>query len=134
MLKAKAGDEVTLDLNFPDEYHQQELAGKPVTFEVSVKQVNEQKLAELDDEFFASLGVKEGGLDAFKIEVKNNMEREAEQTLLNDRKNIILDALHAANKIELPQVMVMHEANRLQQQFSESLQAQGIESRGHSAE
>jgi trigger factor len=126
LLKSKSGDEVTLDLQFPDEYHQQSLAGKPVKFVVKVKEVNEQKLPELNEELFASLGVNEGGLDAFKAEVRSNMEREAENTVMNQSKIAVLNKLYEANKFELPNVLVTAESKRLQQQFNETLLAQGM--------
>jgi len=126
LLKSKSGDEVTLDLQFPDEYHQQTLAGKPVKFVVKVKEVNEQKLPKFNEELFASLGVNEGGLDTFKAEVRSNMEREAENTVLNQSKMVVLNKLYEANKFDLPNVLVTAESERLQQQFNESLLAQGI--------
>jgi len=126
LLKLKSGDEVTLDLQFPDEYHQEPLAGKPVKFVVKVKEVNEQKLPELNEELFASLGVNEGGIDAFKVEVRSNMEREAESTILNQSKMAVLNKLYEANKFELPNVLVMAESKRMQQQFNQTLLAQGM--------
>ncbi|MEE9552425.1 MAG: trigger factor, partial [Gammaproteobacteria bacterium] len=126
LLGAKSGDEVTLNLNFPDEYHKQELAGKPVEFHVTVKAVNEQVLPELNEDLFASLGLREGGLEEFKAEVRKNMERESEQTIINRVKNIVLDALYEANKIEIPKTLVTNEANRLHKQFNAHLQSHGV--------
>lgn len=123
----KTGDEVTLDLTFPEDYHKQDLAGKPVKFTVNVKEVSEAELPELNDELFTRMGVKEGGLDAFKSEVRRNMEREVEQTLLNRTKNTVLDALYAANKIELPNSLITTEAERLQKQFHVQMQMRGID-------
>lgn len=123
---AKAGEELTLNLNFPDEYHKRELAGKPVKFLVAVKAVNEQVLPELDEKLFSSMGVNEGGLDEFKVQVRRNMEREAEMAVANKTRNNILDALYAANKIELPKILINNEAMHLHAQFSASLQMRGI--------
>lgn len=123
----RAGDEVTLDLNFPDDYHKRELKGKPVKFTVNIKEVSEAELPELNDGLFASMGVKEGGLEAFKSEVRRNMEREVEQTLLNRSKNVVLDALYAANKIELPGSLIKNEAQRLQQQYHTQMQMRGVD-------
>ncbi|MBM2829393.1 MAG: peptidyl-prolyl cis-trans isomerase [Gammaproteobacteria bacterium] len=123
---AKAGEELTLNLNFPDEYHKRELAGKPVKFLVVVKAVNEQVLPELDEKLFSSMGVNAGGLDEFKAQVRRNMEREAEMAVANKTRNNILDALYAANKIELPKTLINNEAMHLHEQFSASLQMRGI--------
>lgn len=123
----KAGEQTTLDLIFPAEYPKEELAGKPVKFEVTVKTVNEPVLPELNDELFASMGVKEGGLEAFKAEIRRNMEREVEQAVLARSKNKVLDALYAANKIDVPKSLIQQEAQQLNKQFHMSLQMQGID-------
>jgi len=122
----KAGEKTTLELSFPAEYPKEDLAGKPVKFEVTVKTVNEPVLPELNDELFASMGVKEGGLEAFKAEIRRNMEREVEQAVLARSKNIVLDVLYSANKIEVPKSLIMQEAQRLNEQFHMSLQMRGI--------
>lgn len=122
----KAGEQTTLDLTFPAEYPKEELAGKPVKFEVTVKTVNEPVLPELNDELFASMGVKEGGLEAFKAEIRRNMEREVEQAVLARSKNKVLDALFTANKIDVPQSLIKQEAQQLNKQFHMSLQMRGI--------
>ena len=126
LIGAKTGDQLNLNLAFPEEYHKKDLSGKPVTFEISVKEVSEPVLPELNDELFATMGIKEGGLDAFTKEVRRNMEREAEQAVLNRCKNQVLDVLYAANKVELPKNLVRDEAERLKQQFHKHLQMQGI--------
>ena len=123
----KAGEKTTLELGFPAEYPKEELAGKPVKFDVTVKTVNEPVLPELNDELFASMGVKEGGLEAFKAEIRRNMEREVEQAVLARSKNRVLDALFEANKIDVPKSLIMHEAQQLNKQFHMSLQMRGID-------
>jgi len=126
LIGKQAGEQVTLDLNFPAEYPKPELAGKPVKFAVTVKVVNEPVLPELNDELFASMGVKEGGLEAFKSEIRRNMEREVEQAILARSKNVVLDALYSTNKIEVPQSLIKQEAMRLNEQFHQSLQMRGV--------
>ena len=126
LIQSKQGDEVTLNINFPEDYHQQSLAGKPATFIVKIKEVHEQKLPELDDALFSSLGVKDGGIDAFRTEVRSNMEREVENTVLNQSKMRVLEKLYEVNEFELPRSLVEAESRRLQQHFRETLMAQGL--------
>jgi len=126
LIGKQAGEQVTLELNFPAEYPKSELAGKPVNFAVTVKAVNEPVLPELNDELFASMGVKEGGLEAFKAEIRRNMEREVEQAILARSKNVVLDALYSTNKIEVPKSLIQQEAMRLNEQFHQSLLMRGI--------
>ena len=128
---ASAGEKRTLKLTFPDTYYKADLAGKPVTFEVTIKAVHEQALPDLDDALFASMGVKQGGLEAFRVEVRRNMEREAEQALLVSSKNNVLEALFAANRLELPASLISQEATRLNEQFHAGLKTRGVDVHHH---
>ena len=128
---ASTGEKRTLKLTFPDTYYKAELAGKPVTFEVTIKAVHEPVLPELDDALFASMGVKTGGLVAFRAEVRRNMEREAEQALLGRSKNNVLEALYAANRLELPGSLISQEAARLNEQFHAGLRMRGVDVHHH---
>ncbi len=123
---ASAGDEVSLDLRFPDDYPREELAGKPVQFKVTVKQVAEPRLPDLDEEFFARYDVKEGGLEAFREEVRANMLRESEQSLRAHLKQRVMDALLAANTFDIPRALIEQEANRLLQETRQNLVARGL--------
>ena len=71
-----AGEEGQFEATFPDDYRAEQLKGKTVTFSVKVKEVEESKLPELDDEFFKGFGVEEGGIEAFRADVRANMQRE----------------------------------------------------------
>ena len=125
------GEKRTLKLTFPDAYYKAELAGKPVTFEVTIKAVHEPVLPELDDALFASMGVKTGGLEAFRAEVRHNMEREAEQALLGRSKNNVLETLYAANRLELPASLISQEAARLNEQFHAGMKMRGVDVHHH---
>ena len=126
LLGAGEKDVVELDLEFPSDYYNTELAGKPVQFTVTVKEVNEAILPELNEDLFKKMGVEEGGLERFRSEVRRNMEREVEQSLLDRAKNNVLDALYAANTIDLPPSLIRNEAENLRKQFMANLQRQGI--------
>ncbi len=125
LIGAVVGDERTLDLQFPEDYRVEKLAGKPVRFEVSVSSVEEPVLPEVDEEFLRSLGITEGGVDALQKDVRQNMERELEQktrALLKDR---VMDALLEAHSIDVPKVMVDQESRRLQEQARNEVKASG---------
>lgn len=122
----KAGDEVTLDLKFPDDYHNKDLAAKPVTFNVTIKAVLEPVLPEMDDEFFKNFGVTDGGEEAFKKEVMAHMEKEAEGAIRNRLRDEVMDKLHKANPLDLPHSLVHEEVHRLEHQFKERLKSYGM--------
>jgi len=126
LLGARAGENKVLKLKFPDEYPNQDLAGKDVEFEVDVKTVNELVLPEMDSGFFSIMGVTDGGLEEFKAEVRKNMLRESEQKALTMVKESVMEKLYESNKIDLPASLVTNEIAQLQAQFKSRLQQQGL--------
>jgi len=116
LLKSKAGDEVTLDLTFPEDYRNKDLAGKAVVFKVTVNKVSAAVMPELNDEFFAAFGVTEGGVEGFRKEVAANMERELRKASKNRLKTTVMDLLLEQNELEVPKALVGAEINVLRQQ------------------
>ncbi len=121
MVGAKAGDELTLDLSFPEEYPHKEVAGKPVQFAVKVNSVEESKLPVLDEEFAKSFGIGDGSLESLHQEVRQNMEREMKQALTEGNKQAVMDKLVELNPIEVPQALVESEAENLKQQMQQQM-------------
>lgn len=113
----KAGDEKTLSLTFPEDYHSEELKGAAVEFAVKVNSVSEQALPELNDEFFTKYGVEEGGEEKFREEVKSNMGRELKNASKTKVKNQVMDALLAAHELDLPAALVAGEVDALRNQM-----------------
>lgn len=121
LIGAKAGEARTISVNFPADYHAEGLAGKAVQFDVKVHAVEESELPEIDHEFVSSLGVKEGGIEALRTEIRKSMERELEQAIHARMKRHVMDALVQANTLDLPSTLVRQENERLQQQMAERL-------------
>lgn len=113
---AKAGEERVLKLTFPADYQNLELAGKEAEFTVTVNSVAEPKLPELNDDFFALFGIKEGGLEGFRAEVRKNMERELRQAIKSKVKNQVMEGLLSSNPIEVPKALLSNEVDRLRVQ------------------
>lgn len=120
------GDEKTLDLSFPDNYPKQELAGKPVQFAITVKQVEEPVLPEVDAELAKKLGVEDGDLDKLRDEIKQNMQRELDNNLENLQKKAVMDKLIEVNPVDVPQALIESESQSLAQQMMANLQQQGM--------
>jgi trigger factor len=116
LVGVRAGEERVLDLRFPDDYPRSELAGQPVRFDVVVKSVERPRLPELDPDFFKKFGVEDGVLETFRAEVRKNMEREKEQALRNRLKNNVVYALSSVEGLQLPNVLVSNECERLSQE------------------
>ena len=120
----KAGDEKTAKVKFPKDYGAPEVAGKKAVFEIKVREVQALELPEVDDEFMAAFGVTEGGMEAFRADVRKNMQRELDQRLREASRTNVLDVLHNAHEIELPRALVDQEAHALQH---EAMRRMGIE-------
>jgi trigger factor len=121
----KAGEECTLSLSFPDDYHAKDLAGKPVEFAVTVIKVEEPVLPDLNDGFAVDFGIKEGGLAALKKQIQENMERETEQTITERVKEQVFDGLLALKLLETPKALVDGEIETLVKQRQEAMQQYG---------
>lgn len=116
LVGAKAGEEKTLELTFPEEYHAEELKGAAVEFKVKVNKVEEQELPELNAELFQKFGVKAENEEDFRAEVTTNMERELKQAAANKVKNQVMDGLLAQNEVQVPKALVTNEIQALKQQ------------------
>jgi len=120
----KAGDEKTFKVKFPKDYHADELNGKKVDFAIKVHRVEEEVLPPLDDSLAESFEVTEGGLEKFLADVRENMEREAEQKRKGDVREQIMNALLKSNPVEIPNTLKHQEAHSLQH---DAMQRMGIE-------
>lgn len=112
-----AGEEKTIDVTFPEEYHSEDLKGKAVQFAITVNKVEERELPEIDAEFMEQFDVKDGDLDAFRAEVKKNMERTLKQNVEAKVKNQVMDALVDAHEFDVPKALVDGEVMRMRQQM-----------------
>jgi trigger factor len=115
-----AGDEKTLAVNFPDDYPSAEVAGKAASFAVKVHSVSERVLPELDDQFAKAFGVAEGGIDALREEVTNNMQRELRGLISSRLKEQVFSGLLENNPVEVPRSLVASEMRQLQSQKGSS--------------
>ncbi|EGM77863.1 trigger factor [Rheinheimera sp. A13L] len=112
----KAGDEVTVEVTFPAEYHAENLKGKAASFAVTVKAVETQQLPEVNDEFAKLFGLAEATVDALKVEVKKNMERELNNSIKARVKDQVIKGLLATHEIEVPQALIDSEIDVLRRQ------------------
>ena len=112
----KADEEKDLKLTFPENYQAENLAGQEVLFKIKVNKVSEPELPELNDEFFEQFDVKEGGVEAFREEVTNNMKRELDSAIKAKVKDQVMDGLSDNNEVDLPQSLIDQEVNRMRQE------------------
>lgn len=114
----KSGEEKTIALTFPEDYHAEELKGAAVEFKVTVNTVSEKKLAELNAELFAQFGVTDGGEDEFRKEVTQNMSRELLNAAKGKVKSLVLDGLlEIHDDVQVPQALAKQEITALKSQM-----------------
>jgi trigger factor len=111
----KAGDEFDIEVTFPEDYQNQDLAGKPATFSIKIHEVQEPQLPELNKEFFEKFGIDAEDEEAFRAEVRKNMERELKQAISNKVKNDVVEGLLETTELEVPAALVDQEIDRLRQ-------------------
>ncbi len=112
----KVGEEKTIKVTFPEDYHVENLKGKEAEFDIVVKKTEGPVLPEINEEFAKLFGIEEGGVEALREEVRKNMERELTQALKAKVKEQVIDGLLAANDVELPKALVAQEVDVLRQQ------------------
>ena len=125
LLGAKPGEERTLNVTFPEDYQTKDLAGKAVQFATTVSKVEEPVLPELNDEFAVEFGVKEGGLETLKQQVRENMLREVEQTVAMRVKEQVFDGLMGLKLLDVPKALVDSEIETLVKQRQQDMQQYG---------
>ena len=118
----KAGESKTFEMTFPADYHAKDLAGQVVTFEITVKQVSEAILPEIDAEFAKSLGIVDGDTEKMRNEIETNLKREVKSRLKSRVKNQVMDALLKTNPIEVPKALVEIEIDQLMQNARQDME------------
>lgn len=122
----KPGETRSFDMSFPDDYHATELAGKPVTFEVTLNKVAAPVLPEVDAEFAKTLGVDSGDLAAMRAEIKDSLEREVKKRIQARLKEQAMEKLLEVTRFDIPKALLEMEARRLMQSAMQDLQARGV--------
>lgn len=112
---AKAEEELEIEVTFPEDYQNEELAGKPARFEIKVHKVEEPQLPELNAELFEKFGIEAEDEETFLAEVQKNMTRELKQAVSTKVKNDVIDGLVGITEVDLPQALIDQEIDRLRQ-------------------
>ena len=115
------GEEFTCQLQFPDDYQQADLAGKDVEFSITLNGVRESRLPDVDEDFYRSFGVEEGGEEAFHEEITRNMQRELKTAQRGRMKNKISEEVVKRADISLPESLMAEEIERLRKQTAERM-------------
>lgn len=121
----KAGEEVEVNVEFPAEYHAENLAGKPAVFKVKINDVKVKELPELDDEF-AKDSSEFDTLAELKADLRAKLEENAKASAEAEMRNAIVEKVSANTEVEIPEAMIQHQIDNMLMELNMQLQYQGL--------
>lgn len=119
------GDEKEINVTFPEEYHVDELKGKPAMFKVSVKEIKEKQLPELNDEFAQDVSDFDT-LAEYKDDLKNKIADRKSREAKAKQEDEAIAKIIESSKMDIPEAMVNTQVNRMLEDFAQRLQMQGL--------
>lgn len=119
------GEEKTIEVTFPEDYHEKSLAGKPVTFDVKINEIKEKELPEIDDEFVKDISEFDT-LDQLKESISKELAEVKEKSARVKLENEIVDKIIENSNFDLPKEMIDNQVNYMVSDFERSLSYQGI--------
>ncbi|PWA12255.1 trigger factor [Pueribacillus theae] len=126
LIGEKAGTEKDVNVTFPEEYHAEELAGKDAVFKVKIHEIKRKELPELDDEFAKDVDEEVETLDALKEKLRNQLEEDKKHQAKHAKEDAVVEQATNNAEIDLPEVMIETELDRMVQDFGQRLQMQGM--------
>lgn len=122
----KLGEEVDVNVTFPEEYHAPDLAGKPALFKVKINEVKVRELPELDDDFASEVSEFDT-MDEYKKSIRERLEKAAEERVKTETENAVIEKAVEACEVEVPAAMINDQTDRMLQDFAQRLQYQGMD-------
>ncbi|MBQ9703556.1 MAG: trigger factor, partial [Clostridia bacterium] len=119
------GEEVDVNVTFPEEYHAPELAGKPALFKVTIKKINKKELPELDDEF-AQEASEFDTLDEYKADIKATLLEKKTEAAKSKKEDAVVDKIIENATMEIPQPMIDSKKYQMAEDYAQRLQASGL--------
>lgn len=125
----KIGNNKSFDVVFPENYHDKDIAGKTVTFEVKLHALEESVLPNLDVDFVKLLGIPDGDIKKLREGIQQDLEREVSKRVRSKIKEQIMQSLLDTTQIDAPGILINQEIERLMQQAKSNLEARGMKTK-----
>ena len=126
LVGVKKGDEKDVVVTFPEEYHAEDLAGKEAVFKCTIKEVKREELPALDDDFAKEASTFDT-LEELKADIKKTIQERIDRSNENAGKEAVLEKICELNPVDIPQIMVDDEADKMFDEFRQQLMSQGID-------
>ena len=123
----KEGESKDVEVKFPEDYHGKDVAGKTAVFAITLHNVAEPVLPEVDEQFARALGIEDGDTVKMREEVRKNVAREVKRRVDGKNRDAVMAALRQSHDFPLPQVLVNEEAARLAEEMKKNLASQGMD-------
>ena len=125
----KEGESKDVEVSFPEDYHGKEVAGKTAVFTITLRNVSEATLPEVNEEFAKQLGIADGDVAKMRDEVKKNVSREVNRRVAEKNKAAVMDALLAVTEFDVPAALVQEETGRMMQDARQNFINQGFDAK-----
>lgn len=125
LIGAEIGKETEVNVTFPEQYHAADLAGKPATFKVTVKEIKVKELPELDDEFAKDVSDFDT-LEEYKADIRAKLLEKKEDDAYDTKENAVVRKIIENSQMEIPDAMVDGQVNNMVEDFARRLQMQGL--------
>ncbi len=121
----KVGDEVEVNVTFPEQYQAEELAGKPAMFKVTIKEVKVKEYPEIDDDFAQDVSEFDT-LEEYKADIKKNLEEKKAQDAEREKESNVIEAIVKDSEMEIPEKMIEAQAEQMLEEFAQNIAMQGM--------
>ena len=125
LIGKKVGEEVEVNVTFPEQYQAKELAGKPAMFKVTIKEIKVKEYPKVDDEFAQEVSEFDT-LDEYKADIKKNLEEKKAQEAEADKESKVIEAIVNDSEMDIPEKMIEAQSQQMVEEFAQNIAMQGI--------
>ncbi len=125
LIGKKVGDDVEVNVTFPEDYQAENLAGKPALFKVKIKEIKVKEYPELDDDFAQDVSEFDT-LDEYKADIKKNLEEKKTQNAESEKESKIIETIVEDAEMDIPEKMIEAQAQQMVEEFAQNIAMQGI--------
>lgn len=125
LIGKKTGDEVEVNVNFPEEYHEASLKGKPALFKVTIKEIRMKELPKLDDEFASEVSEFET-LKDYKASIKKSLTEKRREEVKREKESEAIEKVVENITVDIPEPMIAEQVQQMVQEFASRISGQGI--------
>ncbi len=128
LIGKEAGSNSEITVTFPEDYQAEDLAGQEVIFKVTIHEIKEKEIPELDDEFAKDVDEEVDSLEQLKEKKKDELKKEKEQAAENAKRETLIEKVTDNAEVNIPEAMVTSELDQMMNEFNQRLQMQGMSS------